>query len=220
MHGLPPNPGENDIFVTWNRIGTGNNVAKQFEKRGLPVLVVENASWGNSFAGDDWYHMALTYHNTAGRFPVISPERWDDLGVALAPWRELDNGETVILPQRGIGSDPVKMPAGFPKKALKTHGGRLRPHPGKGEKGIPLEDNLSNCNHVVTWGSGAAIKALMLGIPVTSYQPRWIGEQDNTDEGRLAMFRRLAWAQWRHSEIATGEAFAYLLQYARLLPAA
>jgi hypothetical protein len=41
--------------------------------------------------------------------------------------------------------------------------------------------------------------------------PQWIGEQDNTDAGRLAMFQRLAWAQWRLSEIESGFAFRWLL---------
>ena len=51
----------------------------------------------------------------------------------------------------------------------------------------------------------------MWGIPALSEMPHWIGEQDNTEAGRLAMFRRLAWAQWTHEEIADGEAFARLL---------
>ncbi len=42
--------------------------------------------------------------------------------------------------------------------------------------------------------------------------PHWIGEQDNTDAGRLAMFRRLAWAQFRMAEIESGEAFARMLK--------
>jgi hypothetical protein len=71
---------------------------------------------------------------------------------------------------------------------------------------------LAKASKVVTWGSGAAIKALMMGIRVESHMPNWIGEQDNTDEGRLAMFRRLAWANWRLSEIESGQAFRWLLQ--------
>ena len=77
---------------------------------------------------------------------------------------------------------------------------------------MPLEDDLAKACKVVTWGSGAAIKALMMGIRVESHMPNWIGEQDNTDEGRLAMFRRLAWANWRLSEIESGQAFRWLLQ--------
>jgi hypothetical protein len=199
-------PQKGDILVTWNRVGIGHLSAQAFESCGLPVLVTENASWGNSFAGDSWLTIARSQHNTAGRFPVGDDARWDDLGIELAPWRI--GGETVILPQRGIGSPPTAMPQKWLDK-LKVSG-RIRTHPGT-KPAIPLEQDLANCGHVITWGSGAAIKALMMGIPVTSHMPNWIGEQDNTDEGRLAMFRRLAWAQWRYSEIESGEAFSRLL---------
>lgn len=208
IHGLLHSPQDGDVFITWNRIGAGNAAAAACEKAGVPVLVVENASWGNTFAGDNWYHIAKGHHNTADRAPYGGPERWDALGVELAAWRT--KGEAVILPQRGIGSDPVKMPAWFIRKAVKKHGGRVRRHPGKQEH-ITLEEDLQHCGHVITWGSGAAIKALMMGIPVTSYMPSWIGEQDNTDAGRLTMFRRLAWAQWTHNEIEQGLPFERLI---------
>ena len=113
----------------------------------------------------------------------------------------------MILPQRGIGARPTAMPGGW----TKGHKGRVRAHPGQRDC-IPLEEDLKDCGKVITWGSGAAIKALMWGIPVESYMPKWIGKQDNTDAGRLAMFRRLAWAQFRLSEFESGEAFARMLE--------
>lgn len=197
-------PEHGALFVTWNRIRAADRTARDFEKAGCKVIVAENASWGNEFAGDFWYHLALNHHNTAGNFPIGGPERWDNLGIELQPFRS--GTETVILPQRGIGSKPVVMPPGWGNGLQ----GRVRRHPGK-SGGVPLERDLRNCGKVITWGSGAAIKALMMGIPVESHMPNWIGEQDNTEQGRLAMFRRLAWANWRLSEIASGEAFRWLL---------
>jgi len=61
--------------VTWNRIGIGASAARAFESAGRPVLVAENASWGNDFAGNRWYHIARNRHNTAGRFDDHGPER-------------------------------------------------------------------------------------------------------------------------------------------------
>lgn len=206
--GLPADFRETDVFVTWNRLSAANRVAESFERAGCTVLVAENATWGNDFCGNRWFHIARNFHNKKQCFPVGDSERWDSLGAELGPFR--DRAETVILPQRGIGSDPVRMPQWWPRKALKKYGGRIRRHPGKREA-IPLEEDLKNCGHVVTWGSGAAVKALMMGIKVTSEMPGWIAEQDNTEEGRLAMFRRLAWAQWRYSEIENGFAFERLL---------
>lgn len=202
-------PKKGDILVTWNRIRDGQRAACAFESRGLPVLVTENASWGNDFLGGHWYSLARDYHNTAGRFPYGGPERWDALGVDLMPWRT-GGDEVVILPQRGIGPSGVAMPCGWPQRARAATGGRIRAHPGT-RTCMPLQDDLARALRVMTWGSGAAIKALLWGIPVQSDMPGWIGEQDNTDTDRLAMFRRLAWAQWRLSEIETGEPFARLL---------
>jgi hypothetical protein len=207
--GVTTTPGDRDILVTWNRIKHGDVAAREFEARGRPVLVTENASWGNHFAGADWYSLALNYHNSAGRFQIGGPERWDDLGVELDHWR-VGHG-MLILPQRGIGPPGVAMPAGWIDDAYRRHGGRVRRHPGR-DKCRPLEDDLEGIGKVVTWGSGAAIKALMWGIPAVSEMPGWIGEQDNTCDGRLAMFRRLAWAQTRISEIKDGSAFDRLLR--------
>ena len=203
--GLPVNAGNRDIFVTWNRIGRADAAAQAFQNSGRTVLVAENAAWGNEFCGRQWYSLARNYHNTAGCFPVGDSTRWDSLGVELPAFRT--TGETVILPQRGIGSPPVAMPLRWPDQALAKHGGRIRRHPGR-RPGISLEEDLQRAGRVITWGSGAAIKALLMGIPVTSEMPHWIGERDNTESCRLEMFRHLAWAQWRWREIESGEAFS------------
>lgn len=198
-------PAPSDLLVTWNRIGSGEQAARTFEAAGLPVVVVENAAWGNE---GGWLSLARNLHNTAGRVRYGGPARWASSGFELEPWRS--GREVVILPQRGIGSPPVAMPRDWPERARRTTG-RIRPHPGKNSC-LPLRADLADCGRVVTWGSGAAIKALMWGIPVKSEMPNWIGEQDNTDEGRLAMFQRLAWAQWRLPEIASGDALRWVLQ--------
>lgn len=170
------------------------------------MLVTENAAWGNGFLGGEWLTLSNGHHNRADGFPEGGPERWDQLGVDLAPWRT--EGEAVILPSRGIGAGG--MPRGWGEDMRRRTGARLRPHPGRSEA-IPLQRDLARAGKVITWGSGAAIKALLWGIPVESHMPGWIGEQQNTDASRLAMFRRLAWATWRMEEIASGEAFSWLL---------
>lgn len=209
IHGLPKNPSDGDILVSWNLIGAARTAAATFAERGLPVLVTENASWGNDFAGGRWYTIARDRHNTAGKFPIGGAERWDALNVELEPWRR-GGDEIVILPQRGIGPAGVAMPALWAKEARSACGGRIRAHPGL-RPCVPLRSDLAHAREVWTWGSGAAIKALLWGIPVQSFMPNWIGEQDNTYAGRLAMFRNLAWAQWRLEEIADGEPFRRLL---------
>lgn len=208
VYGVPKSPDKNDILVTWNRIHRLDAEAKKFEAKGNKVLVVENASWGNSFCGESWLHIARGLHNTAGCVDYLGPDRFDDLHVDLSPWR--NEGGVIIILQRGIGSSPVAMPQSFQRDVTQIHKGRIRRHPGKLAV-RSLEEDLKDCAEVVTWSSGAAIKALQLGIRVKSYYPNWIGAQNNTDEGRLQMFQQLAWAQWRLSEIGSGYAFSTLL---------
>lgn len=204
--GLSESPAERcDVLLVWNRYGDPAHWAARVEQRGGVVLVAENASWGNDFANDRWYTIARGVHNTSGMFPIGDAARWDDLGVELAPWRA-EGGEVVGLPQRGIGPPGTAMPSRWEPPGCD----RQRQHPGLSPC-VPLEQDLARASKVVTWGSGAAIKALLWGIRVESHMPKWIGEQNNTDSGRLAMFRRLAWAQHRVSEIANGEPFVRLL---------
>lgn len=210
VESLPTRIERGDIFVTWNRMGMADQIANSCIKHEHPVIVTENASWGNEFAGEHWYTLARSYHNTAGMFAVGGQERFDSLDVELAPFRKF--GDSVILPQRGIGSPPTAMPKGWVQKAQKRYRrARTRKHPGRLAPAKTLEEDLADTCRVITWGSGAAIKALSMGIHVESEMPDWIGRQDNTEQGRLDMFRRLAWAQWRLSEIESGEAFAHLI---------
>jgi hypothetical protein len=101
--------------------------------------------------------------------------------------------------------------------------GRVRPHPGRHDN-VPLERDLARARAVVTWGSGAALKALAWGIPAFYALPSWIGapaarplaQMDlgpvRDDAKRLAMFERLAWAQADLEEIAAGDAISRLLE--------
>lgn len=201
-------------MVSWNLLREARPAAAAFEAAGRPVLVTENASWGNDFEGGRWLTLARGVHNTSGRFPDCGPDRWDSMGVELAPWR-VGGDEIVILPQRGIGPPGVAMPQGWLQQAKTASGGRIRPHPGNRPAARSLQADLARAIEVWTWGSGAAVMALLFGIPVRSFMPNWIAEQNNTDEGRLAMFRRLAWAQWRLAEIKSGEAFDRLFGWVR-----
>jgi hypothetical protein len=226
---LTDRPGPRDVLVCWNRYGEVDRCARIFEERGRPVLVAENGYLGNDFAGSRWYAIARSQHNGAGSWSEGGSERWDSLSVALASWR-VATGDVVLLPQRGIGPAGVAMPKswlGETENRLRSAGiaYRIRRHPGTSSTALPLEEDLATASSVVTWGSGAAIKALMMGIPVFSDMPNWIGASaalpvssllvrhtgKRSSLDRLAMFRRLAWAMWRLEEIKAGEPFRRLI---------
>lgn len=220
QRGVPNAPLKGDILVSWNRYGHAHRAATIFEKAGNAVLIAENGYLGHEFKGKRVYALARNHHNGAGKWVVGGPERWAAWGVELLPWRK--DGETVILPQRGIGPPGVAMPLKWPREVERL--GRTRKHPGANKEALPLEQDLAKAGQVITWGSGAAIKALVLGIPVFHAFPQWIGApaarplKDRhagrvcDDAKRLAMFERLAWAQADIDEIASGEAIKRLLE--------
>ena len=219
-----PDPRREDVLVIWNRSFRGADEAYKFERVGAKVIVAENGYLGKQFQGGNWYALAIGHHAGTGDWEVGGPERWDDLHVPLADW--VSGGtETVILGQRGIGEAGVASPDSWAEKCQARLGGRIRRHPGKAEDApVSLAQDLANAKQVVTWGSSAALQALMLGVPVFYELPVWIGwraslpikdfgqEPKRDDAARLEMFRRLAWAQWQLDEIDSGVAFKRLLR--------
>jgi hypothetical protein len=219
-----PNPG--DCLVLWNRMPRHEQYAREYEKCGAQVLIAENAWLGPDEKFEHWFALCLNHHNGCGKWYEGLEKRWPKLGVTLKPWRK--HGQHIlVLPQRGIGERGVAMPRDWTAKVTRRlrkytdRPIRVRSHPGK-RPHPPLEPDLENCHAVVTWGSGAAIKALVMGIPVIYEMVDWIGgdaatfgisniEKPYLDD-RERMFESLAWAQWTGEEIASGEPFRWLLK--------
>lgn len=171
-----PKPHKDNILVIWNRYGVNHNYALQYEKAGGKVYVVENGLLGNEFNGGIYYTVSLNQHNVGN---TVRFKHWH---YPLKPYRE--GSEVIVLPQRGIGQEGVKMPrdwldrtyAYLKRKGVKY---RVREHPGV-KPCVPLDDDLANAKCVVTWGSGAALKALVMGVPVVSDFKQWIGASAST----------------------------------------
>ncbi len=220
-----------DALLCWSRKSIWGALADEFEAGGGIVFVAENAYLPASMIGPGWYALAEGQHLGAGRWPKGSGDRWDALGVKLQPWRE-GGTETLILDQNGGGSLAVRSPKHWSVEVQARIGGRIRWHPwkvmiGKVPAQPPIEQDLANAKQAVTWNSSAALTALVMGVPVFNEFPHWIGsfasrpfsefgqEPKRDDAARLAMFRRLAWAMWRVSEIKTGKPFTELARLKR-----
>lgn len=231
----PAQPGPDDVLIIWNRYGHYEAEARRYEAAGGQVIVVENGYIGKDHNGLQLYAMALSQHNGAGWFPVGEAERWKQQHITLHPPRT-GGKEIVILPSRGIGPQGVAQPRDFEQRArLKLQGCgypvRVRAHPGQ-KLAEPLARDLRDAAAVVTWASGAAIKALALGIPVYYAFEKWIaaaachlGFNVNhpvpVEEAlRYHSFHRIGWAQWSVEEIACGEPFNVLLSAAVQTPRA
>jgi hypothetical protein len=222
-------PGRNicpgDVLVVWNRHGVFDTLARKFEATGNPIIVAENGYVGDDESGRQLYSLARTHHNGAGAWHVGEADRWSSLGIETFPWRKTGD-HILILPQRGIGPKGVAMPRDWVNETVASLMSRtkrpikVRPHPGK-HAAPPLDPDLTNAWCVVTWGSTAALKAIVAGIPVFYGLEKWIGApaakfglnklEDPFVGDRGPMLHRLGWAQWRVEEIATGEPFRCLL---------
>lgn len=210
-------PGPDDLIVAWNRYPRHEPLIAEFEAAGGRAVIAENGWLGYKWRGGTWFALSLGHHAGAGTWPVGGPERWDSWSVDLLPWHA--DGERVILQQRGFGEPGIAAPDRWAERIGRRFPGRIRLHPGNGPS-RPLEVDLAAAGEVLTWNSGAALSALILGVPVRCAFPAWIGMQASCglddplrrdDEARLAMFRRLAWAQWTADEVGSGDAFRSLL---------
>ena len=221
-------PDPRDLLVIWNRYGVGDRLAKLFERDGARVLVAENGYLpmrGTKKA----FALALNHHNGAGAWPRADHPRAHLLDVELRPWRP-HTPELLVLPQRGIGPSGVAMPRAWPDDVRRRlnlatrQRVRIRRHPGTDRPTSPtLEEDLEGAGACVTWGSGAALKALVAGVPVFHEFKRWIGAPASTfgiaktteparPDNREQLLERVAWAQWSVEELETGEPLARLLE--------
>lgn len=227
VHGQPreaPRPG--DVLVIWNRYARFHELANRFEHAGGRVIVCENGPLGRDWRGEHWYSVTGSMPGGAGIFPDAGAHRWESFGANLCEWRK-PGKEIIVLAQRGIGPPGIAQPKGWHQRIAdefrKVYPGRVRIREHPGEKPCkPLDEDLLDAQFVVTWGSGAALKALLFGVPVLYGCAQWIGakaasplthysQAPDATLNRTPMFHRLAWSMYRIPEIATGRCFQHLL---------
>jgi len=210
-----------DALVVWG----AKNVPAGID---IPYLVLE-AGYINGQSGDyvadrlrfvsaGWNGM----HGRADPLPSdCPPDRWDALGVELAPWD--DSGEYVLICGQHPGD--AAAPGCDERWAAETYlAGNLglrvvyRPHPLTAPDLPPLSESLACACQCVTWNSTAAVEAVIAGVPTVALdrgsiawevashavlEPLWMGNRD-----RWAY--NLAYRQWTLAELADGTAWEYL----------
>lgn len=204
-----------DLLIIWNRCGYQDHIAQKFEQAGALVLVAENGYLGADWRGETWYALSAGSHNGKGITPHSDGSRWRKYGFDLESYRT--GTEIVFLPQRGIGEKGVAMPKAWEPKV----NCRTRKHPGT-KHCIPLREDLTRAKAVITWGSGAAIKAMAMGVPVFYGLDGWIAASgathvDDADydcpqqPDRLHAFESVLDGMWRLDEIESGEAISRVI---------
>lgn len=212
-------PTDRDVLVLWNRLPTHDPIAREYEKAGARVLVFEH-SW---IGVEGVYACCLGHHNGAGLWHIGSESRWPSFGIEVKPWQK-DGEHILVVPQRGMGVAPVAMPRGWTSNVLERLAARTtRPivvrYPQY--RIHPFEPELRGAHAVVTWASGAGVKAIINGIPVFYEMQYWIGAYAARNGlhslefpyygERDTFLHRMSWAMWKDTEIAAGEPFKWLL---------
>jgi len=230
-------PEKADLVVTWNRYGRFDQYCKRQEEDGIPIIVVENGYFGKDTEMGMHFAMALTSHAGAGLWPrTAGPARWRALDLHPRPLYRPAAGyplRALVLGQRGIGQPGVASPQGWERAAaqkLRLWGvsATIRQHPGNlaSQRLSPsLEDAFKVVDFVATWGSGAAVKAMMAGKPVLYDAPKWVGSRGAlpmTEESlkklpfmedcRELGLQDIAAAQWSAEEVGSGQAIRSLLE--------
>lgn len=215
-----------DVLVIWNRYGRFAREADAFEQAGARVVVAENGIFGREWNGSHFYSIALHVPaSIGGGFTAGDASRWDSWGVKNCELRNVGD-EVIVLAQRGIGPPGKAQPPGWHMRMAEilrrstNRKIRIREHPGE-KAALPLDIDLANAHCVVTWASGAALKALLLGVPVFNGFSGWCGADAAAPIGNdiehpnrrdpLPVLRRIAWCTWTVQEIATGQPFVRLL---------
>lgn len=220
-------PAPGNVLICWNRYGTNDHLAAQYERAGGHVLVAEN---GYLPTRDE--HGRQLYAVSRGQHHHGGVTRKASAPFAM-PWRAAtETGHILVCGQRGIGSPLMASPPFWAERttdrlAVRTRRPvRIRKHPGKDAPAVPLERDLEGCHAVVIWSSNAGIGALLAGVPVFYAAPRWIAEKAALPLAgadlekpflgdRSAGLANAAANQWSVAEIERGEPFRCLLFPAR-----
>lgn len=217
----PPRP--DDVLLMWNRYGSFDQRARQFEKMGATGLIAENGYYGQDENGKRLYAISKSQHHHGGAKLDAGRLSW-----TLAPFKK--GGDTILVcEQRGIGSPLMASPPEWAEKTAQKlrklgHKVRIRKHPGKYDPPVSLADDLRDCKLCVVWSSACGVESLVLGVPVVYDAPRWIAEDSamplskwiEAGAQKIPVYDRLAGLavtasnQWTLAEIRSGLPFERL----------
>jgi hypothetical protein len=215
--------GEEADFVVW----WGDKVPQHLKDK--PRLILE-AGYINGRSGDyvtdRLKYVSVGWNGLHGRAdpgpPDCPPDRYNATGIHMNPWH--GNTSTIVLicdqhPGDSCSPDSRKWWREIDREAVAA-GLRVvyRPHPLLADANmVSLADSLEYVMRCVTWSSTAAIESVMLGVPTVAMDQgsmawdvtsrtlanKYIGP-------RSQWAYNLAYRQWTHKELASGEAWEHL----------
>lgn len=158
--------------------------------------------------------VAINATHPDGHLDDYGPERWDARGVDLGDDYKA-SGHVLVA---GTGRKHIRNNGGadWDQEAVtraRRHFGarvRYRPKPNNRFENLkrPISEDLRGAAYVITHHSNVGIDAIIQGVPVATEEGAARGLYSNsldappaTPEQRLDFLRRLAWWNWKRSEI-------------------
>lgn len=211
-----------DAIVAVGLRGKGRDILADYMRIGTPVLIVDFGyvrrvtGFESSFDGLYW-QISLGGLNRVPPFPC-PPDRWQALGVELAPPVNRDGPRVLCAQTVGDAAHPFATRALLDEWIAAVPHDELRLHPETARHdGVdlePLDAMLGRAGVVVTWNSNVGHDALIAGVPVVA-----LGDAPYAGvalEDRDAYFARLAYGQWTIEEMAAGLPQCFIVDH--LLP--
>lgn len=202
------------------------NIIDRHKAEGKPVIVIDSGY----VKRDKYFAVGLNGLNGRADFKnANSPaDRWQSLGVDLAPWRE-DGGLILLCGQIPWDAsvqhtDHLAWCEGILKrlKEATTKETRYRPHPKlKGVVNqVPLAQEMESAHAVVTFSSNSGVDAAIAGVavfafdegsmawPVANKSLAWIDSPIKPPREQWA--HNLAYTQWTIEEMKEGKPWRHL----------
>lgn len=217
-----------DLAVFWGH--RRKAIIDHQKRKNRRYLVMERG-----YVGDRFQWTSLGYDGLNGRADFcnaeVSGDRWDrHFAHLMRPWNRRD-GYVLIMGQ--VRGDAALANVDFPQWVRTTighlkalgHDVRFRPHPkDMGQRyDVPvqagtLHEAMAGAAFVVTWSSNSGVDAVLNGVPVVAMDRGSMAwdvaahglESAGITPDRTRWAHRLAWCQWRISEIQAGSAWEHL----------
>lgn len=214
-HGLSVDLGdaftESDLTVVW-----GARTVPDAAERVLRLEAGYINGQSGEYVRDRLRFVSVSWGQLHGRGvpPPLGcpPDRWDALNIELEPWVERD-GVLICLNHPHDSQAP---PSVTPLWYSSFTPAYIRPHPLISPSQESLKDALARVGSCVVWNSGACIEAVIRGVPTTAVDrgamvrvPQLGSLHVDTDEIREKWAHQLAYRQWTHAELSSGEAWEF-----------
>jgi len=219
-----------DLAVIWGH--RMPHIIRGQKRIGQDYLVMELAYFGDRRR----VFVSLGFNGLNGHAEFLAKgmpgDRWAKHGVPVSPWKE--GGDYILVMGQVTGDASLATCPDYPGwlreacEKAKAYGlpVRYRPHPLQRSAeqhpaevlGGSLEEALAGAAAVIAWNSNSLVDAVLAGVPVIAGDRgsmAWpvaaheIGA-DLIRPDRTQWLHDLAYCQWTHAEIASGEAWAHI----------